>query len=325
MEPTPVPASSPARSADPRHRISVLEILGYCGIAAGLYGTFAVLSESSEDAESTVRITSLVLAAVFLLAGAVIGVDAPDRLARMRSACWFASVLGLTTFLALVFEPSNEGWFALVLGLSAVYALVLWAYSPRLLQQLAFFVLALTAVAVLVGFPDVVSLFSGPPDLTAFALVYSVGGASWFALGYLDLVRPARSAMVIGLVFGLEGLSLLSQSAPEVSAFLILASSAMCVFLGGVRSDRAVTGVAVLGLLIGTFGVLTVLGLEGSGPGLGAMFIGVVLLGVAVLTARSVGPGGGRPMFGRLTFPFGRVRRAEPAEPPPPPPGTTGP
>jgi hypothetical protein len=318
--PPPTSAPSPVGSADPHQRVTLLEILGYSGIAAGLFGTFAVLAEAGEDAENTVMVTSLVLALVFLAAGAVIGVDAPDRLARMRSACWFASVVGFATFVGLALEPSDRGGFAFLFALSALYALVLWAFSPRLLQQLAFFVLALNTVAVLVGFPDIGAIVFGPPDLTGIAWTYWVGGALWFALGYLALVRPPRSAMVLGMVFGLEGLFLLSQDAPELSAVLVLASSAACLSLGGVREDRAVTGVAVVGLLIGVFALLGAVEVEGTGPGLVTMFVGVVLLGVAVWTARGTGPSGVRPPFGAITSPFGRPKPAVRREPPPPPP-----
>jgi hypothetical protein len=326
MEPSPPPASvrSPVPPTGPHRRITLLEILGYCGIAAGLFGTFAMLAEAGGDAENTVMVTSLLFSAVFLLAGALIGVDAPDRLARMRSACWFASVVGFAIFVGLALEPSDRGGFAFLFALSAIYALVLWTLSSRLLQQLAFFTLALNTVAFLVGFPDLGAFIFGHPDLTAFALVYWVGGGTWFALGYLDLVRPPRSAMVLGMVFGLEGLLALSQDAPEASALLILVSSAVCVFLGGSTADRAVTGVAVVGLLIGSFGLLAALELEGTGPGLVTMVIGVVLLGLAVWTARSTGPAGPRPSFGAITSPFGRPTRIRSLEPPPPPPASDG-
>jgi hypothetical protein len=291
MEPVPPPAPAPssARPADPHRRITLVEILGYCGIAAGLFGTFAVLEETSGDAQNTVMVTSLALAAVFLLAGALVGVDAPDRLARMRSACWFASVVGFATFVGLALEPDGRGGFAFLFAVSAIYALVLWALSPRLLQQLAFFSLALNTVAVLVGFPDLSALFFGPPDLIALALAYWVGGGTWFALGYLDLVRPPRSAMVLGMVFGLQGLLLLSQDSSEASALLILASSAVLLFLGGSRGDRAVTGVAVVGLLIGSFAFLGALEVRGTGPGLVTMLVGVVLLGIGRLDRQDHG------------------------------------
>lgn len=318
--PTPASAPSPVRPAEPHQRITLLEILGYCGISAGLFGTFAVLDEAGGDAETTVMVTSLLLAGVFLLAGALIGVDAPDRLARMRSACWFASVVGFGSFVGFALEPNDRGGFVFLFALSAIYALVLWALSPRLLQQLAFFTLALNAVAVLVGFPNLGALLFGPPDLTAFALVYWVGGGTWFALGYLDLVRPPRTAMVLGIVLGLEGLLALSPEAPEAAALLILASSAVCLFLGGARGDRAVTGLAVVGLVIGSFGLLTALDLVGTGPGLVTIVIGVVLLGVAVWTARSIGPVGARPSFGAISSPFGRPKQSTRPEPPTPPP-----
>jgi hypothetical protein len=184
--------------------------------------------------------------------------------------------------------------------------------------------LALSTVAVLVGFPDLGALIFGPPDLTAVALVFWIGGGVWFALGFLDLVRPPRTAMVLGIVFGLEGLLLLSQEAPEATAVLILASSAVCLFLGGSKADRAVTGVAVVGLLIGTSGLLGALDVHGTGPGLVTMFVGVVLLGFAVWTARGTPPAGPRSSFGVITSPFGRPRPTGTPEPPPPPPSPGG-
>jgi hypothetical protein len=324
MEATPAasPVPSPPRPPASHQRITMLEILGYCGIAAGLFGTFAVLAETSGDPADTVKVTAIILAAVFLAAGALIGEDAPDRLARMRSTCWFASVVAFFTFLAFVIEPTDKAGFVLLFAVAAVYALALWVFSPRLLQQLAFFFLALSAVAFLVGFPNLGSFFFGPPNITGIALTYWVGGALWFALGYQSLVRPPRTAMVIGFVIGIEGISLLAQDAPEASAVLILASSAVCLYLGGSRGDRAVTGLAVVGLLIGIGALLTVLEVEGTGPGIATMILGVASLGIGVWLARS-GPGGPRPMFGLITSPFGRPGPRVPDEPPPP--GTTTP
>jgi hypothetical protein len=328
MEPEPSTASA-SPPADPHPRISLLEILGYCGIAAGLFGTFAALEETSGDPRTTVLVTSLVLSVVFLLAGALIGVGAPDRLARLRSVCWFASIVSFTVFLASAIEPSGRGSFALVTGLSALAGLVLWALSPRTLQQLAFFTFATLTLAILIAFPDVGGFLFGPPDVSGVGIVLYLGGAIWFALGFLELVRPPRPAMVIGMIFGLQGLSLLGQESAEAAAVLILASSALCLFFGGSRGDRAVTGVAVVGLLVGTVALLAVLEVEGTGPGLIALFVGVVLLGIGVWQARTTGPGN-RAAFGPLASPFGRPKAAESTEaarpaPPrqiPPPPDT---
>ena len=298
------PPDAPA-TADSQ-KVSLLEILGYCGIAAGLFGTFAALEESGGDPRTTVLVTSLALAVVFLVAGALIGVGAPDRLARLRSVCWFASVVAFTAFLASAIEPSDRGGFALVSGLAALYGLVLWALSPRLLQQLAFFTLAIVTVLILVAFPDL-GLAFGEPDVNGAGFTLWLGGAVWFALGFLGLVRPPRSAMVIGMVSWLQGLSLLGRDSEEAAAIVILAGAVAFLFLGGSRGDRAVTGVAVVGLLIGTFALLTTLGVEGTGPGLVTLFVGVVLLVVGIWFARTTGPGP-RAAFGTLSSPFGRSK-----------------
>ena len=80
------------------------------------------------------------------------------------------------------------------------------------------------------------------------------------------------------------------------------------------------TGLAVAGLVIGSFGLLTALDLVGVGPGLVTIVIGVLLLGVAVWTARSIGPVGARPSFGAISSPFGRPKQSTRPEPPTPPP-----
>jgi hypothetical protein len=309
---------APAAPPDPHVRISVIEIVAYCGIASGVFGTIALLAQAGEDSENTAMATSVVLAVVFLLAGAVVGAGAPDRLARLRSACWFASVIAFVSFLSLAIEPSDRGAFTLVFGLTAVYALVLWFFSPRLLQQLAFFNSALGTIAVLIAFPDLGGFFFGPPDLTGIALVFWIGGSLWFALGYLDLVRPPRTAMVVGLLAALEGLFLLAEDSPELAFLIVIAGSAVALLLGGLRADRAVTGVAVVGLLIGTVGLLAALEVEGTTPGLVTMLLGVVLLGLAVWAARETGRGS-RPPFGGIRSPFGRPPAPPaPAVPPAP-------
>ena len=313
MEPV-TPAVSAPSTADPQ-KVSLLEILGYCGIAAGLFGTFSALEESGGDPRTTVLVTSLALSVVFLAAGALIGVDAPDRLARLRSVCWFASVVAFAVFLGSAIQPSDRGGFALVTGLAALYGLVLWSLSQRTLQQIAFFTLAISTIAILIAYPD--ELAFGEPSVTGAGFTLWLGGAVWFALGFLGLVRPPRTAMVIGMVFWLQGLSLLGRESEEAAAAAILAGAAAFVFLGGSRGDRAVTGVGVVGLLIGTVALLTTLGVEGTGPGLVTLFVGVALLGVGVWTARTTGTSA-RAAFGPLSSPFGRSKETAAAAPAPP-------
>lgn len=205
------------------------------------------------------RITSLVLAALFLLVDVVIGVDAPDRLARMRSCQPSTrsrsgrSLLGCCSSRwrssSAPSRPSRWSWGSRTLSRSSPGRPI----SPRSRSC--------TGSAALRGSRWGISI-SCDPRVPRWSSVWSSDSKDTVPA---VAERPRRLGV------------------PDPRE------------LGDLRVPR--------------------------GDALGSMFIGVVLLGVAVVTARSMGPAGDRPMSGRLTSPFGRGR---PAEPPPPPPGTTG-
>src|SRR5918995_357962 len=313
-------------AAEPSSRITLIEILAYLGIAGGLYGTFLVLS-LLQPSQSTIGLVALALTVVFLLAGAAIGTDAPDRLSRIRSVCWYLSVQSFSSMLqAWMTSPTSllGGFSSMfpVFLLTALYALGLWLFLGRLLQQLAFYGAALSALVVLVA-PGPASFVFGGPDLTGVALVFWLGGAVWFVLGYVARIRPPRAAMVLGVLTSILGPFLFAPDAEEAAFLLVLATSVAFLYFGGEIADRAVTGIAAIGAVVGLVGFVVAIGVDDEASGGAVLALGVGLFVLAVLVARQLG--GPRPSLGPPMLPIGPKVGAvadaplAPAVPPPPP------
>jgi hypothetical protein len=321
---------SPSAATEPASKISIVEVVAYAGITASLYGTFLVLAKSGPS-QNTIGLVALALSILFLVAGAVIGADAPDRLARLRSVCWYLSVQAFSSMLQSWIEPDPLQVSSLfpVFLLDAVFAFVLWLFLPRLLQQLAFFGAALAALAVLVT-PGSASLLLGPSSLTGLAMVFWLGGAVWFALGYAGRVRPPRTGMVLGVLASIPGPLFFATDSPEAAFLLVLATAIAYLILGGRIADRAVTGIAVVGAVVGVAGFLAAAGVDDTSSGAMTLVVGLVLLALGVLFARR--SGGVRPTFGPPALPIGLgpARAADapvaaPVVPPPPPEGPAPP
>ena len=293
----------------------LVEVLGYLGATLAVAGTIAIVAASGEPSKGVVSLTAILIAVGLLAAGSLIGLDRGDRLPRLRSVFWFGSVEAFAVFLAVVLEPNDRGSVFLVQLLTALYGFVLWAFLPRLLQQFVVFNALLGAILALVV-PEPSGFVFGVPDLAGPALVLWLGGAIWFALGYLRRVRPPRAAMVLGTVTSIIGPVFLFRS-PETAALLVVATSVGYLFVGGFIGDRAVSGIAIVGVIAGTVGFLGAVGISDSGPAAVTLVLGIVSLAVAILFARIGRPGGG---FGRAVLPIGpKVEEPGAAAAPAPP------
>jgi hypothetical protein len=315
---------APSATTEPPSRVSIVEILAYGGITAGLYGTFLVLA-LEQPSQGLIGAVSLALCAVFLSSGALVGSGAPDRVGRLRSVCWYLAVQAFSSMLqAWMLSPTSlmsgvSDLFPIFL-LTGLFAFALWLFSSRLLQQLAFYNAAIAALLVPVA-PQPTSFVFGSPDLTGITLVLWVGGAAWFALGYAGRVRPPRTAMVLGMLTSIPGPLLFAVDSQEAAFLLVLATSVVYLFLGGRIADRAVSGIAVVGAVVGLVGFLVAVGVDDTGSGTAVLVVGVGLLVAGLLFARQAG-GGRRPLLGSPVLPIGpgavgAVPEA-PAVPPPP-------
>lgn len=294
-------------------RITIVEILGYTGTAIALVGTGAVVGSFTSGGRVVTLLISLLLAVALFLAGFVLGASRLDRLDRMRSVLWFLSIGAFQAFVGALIEPSSKSGFFVVLVITALAAGALWFALRRTLQQLALYGTVLGAILVW-AVPDAAfGLFGflgfGEPDLVVAAIVTMLVGGGWLALGLFGLIAPPRTAMVLGSLTVLVGALILSAETQE-GAFLVMAlAGAALLALGNARSDRAVGGIGIVGLLLGiaVFFGETVSGDAGS---IIALVVGVGILVAAIMLGRNWGAVPAElPTLGNLTQP-----------PPPPPP-----
>jgi hypothetical protein len=291
-------------------RVTIVEILGYTGTAIALVGTGAVVGTFTSGGRGITLFVSLLLAAALLVAGLVVGAATIERLQRMQSVLWFLSVGAFQAFAGALIEPTSKGGFLVVLLLTGAAAGALWFLLRRSLQQLALYGAVLGAVLVL-AVPDLsfaFFFFGGIPDLSVTAILSMLVGGGWLALGIFGLITPPRTAMVLGSLTVLIGALILSSEIDEVAFLLMALAGAVLLAIGNMRSDRAVSGIGIVGVLLGAavfFGEI-VSGNEGS---IIALVVGVAILLAAILLGRNWGAVPAQlPSLGDIT-------------PPPPPPG----
>jgi hypothetical protein len=273
-------------------RITIVEILGYTGTAIALVGTGAVVGTFTSGGRGVTLVVSILLAAALLVAGLVVGAATTDRLRLMRSVLWFLSVGAFQAFLGALIEPSSNGGFFLVLLLTGMAAGAVWFVLRRTLQQLALYGSVLGAILVLVAPDATFGLFGflgfGAPDLVVTSILSMLVGTGWLALGLFGLITPPRTATVLGSLTVLFG-TLILASEIEEGAFLLMAlAGAALLAIGNMRSDRAVSGIGIVGLLLGAavfFGEIA----SGDTGSIVALVVGVGILLAAILLGRNWG------------------------------------
>jgi hypothetical protein len=295
-------------------RLTIVEVVAYAGTAIALVGTGAVVGAFTSGSRGIQLLVAAIVAAVLFAVGWLTGEATHDRLQRLRSVEWFLSINALQAFFQALIQPGGKGSLFLVLLLTAVVAFVLWWLLRRTLQQLAFTGAAFGAVIVLTA-PDSIFGF-GPPSLTLTAIVTIVLGAVWFVLGWRSIVEPPRTAMVIGSVTALVGTLFVAVDSPELAFLLLALAGGALLVAGNAMADRAVSGIGIVGLLLGSalfFGTLV----EGRSGSIVSLLVGIALLAVALVLARSWGHVEMRmPPLGGPTPTSGPPEPPAPSEPP---------
>ena len=145
-------------------------------------------------------------------------------------------------------------WLVVVTALvAAMLALPLWVLAPRSLQLLALVVSVNVGAAAAVYSQG--SLFGvGVPQLRWPAIVTIVVGLVTLAAGAFDVLRPKRTAMVLGSVAIIGGalfvdVDVLRQAPSDLSLWLALTASVGVLLVGDFVADRAVSGIGIVGLI----------------------------------------------------------------------------
>jgi hypothetical protein len=281
----------------PRWRLEV-EVAGYAGAAAAVVGTVVVLARADDIGDGGIVLVALVLTAVLVGAGGLIGGSNVDAYERLRSVLWFLGVLtwGLAVdrFVSGILELDPGGSSSSVLSslLTIGAAASLWALHRRSLQVLALFSSSLGLVLLLIASA------ATSPDPAVVAVVLWSFGAAWVALGLWSLVRPRATAMVLGSLAALLGPYLVASStsfpasfdagrASATAAAIWSAATAVVLLVVASRAGvRAAQGVALGGILVASSVVVAADLSTSDGAALVGAIAGLVLLGVAAALAR---------------------------------------
>lgn len=277
----------------------------YLGAAVGV--TAAGVVFGSPSVPGTRIVVDLVISAVLLAAGWVT-ITLDDGSARVRSVLWFLAMFSLTGLVVEVFGTEaglrGRSLVAVAGATVSLSAAVLWWFSRRSLQLIALFVASLVTVdALLFPFPAI-GLNLVRPSFTSVAIFTWFFGALWILAGFVGLVRPRGTALVLGALAAISGPWLVQLTPDQVGGRIVsLVSAVVVLAVGELRSERALAGVGIAGTLIVSSVIVSSGGTE-QGPAIVMLVVGSALLGIGLALIRLAGAPA-------------RVEPPRPDEPPP--------
>ena len=297
----------PAGASFPVRKETFVEVIGYGGAAAAVAGAVTWFTRRTDLSDAAALSITLVVSAVLVVAGSAIGDYPSDAYQRMRSVLWFASVESFAfasgIFLSNIVDLGPKSAVTLSGVISAAFAAVLWLLVRRSLQQIAFFLTVVGTITALATPSSIVST----SDLNDPLIVLWLCGVAWFVAGTAEIVRPHRTARVLGAVVAL--IATLEMFAPSFSLALTLTglTSLVLLVVGDWKGDRAVAGLGIVGILIAAAVGVGRAAVDSNGAAVAAIVVGLLLLGGAIGAIRMDGSRDVPSMPG------------EPPAPPPPP------
>ncbi len=282
-------------------RATLLDLLGYGGVALALVGTGIALEGAGL---TTQTIAGAAVTIVLLGAGWMVGGSgAADAQRRMRGIFWFVALQTWLQVISVLLGPDGadlRGRSLVVASglLLAVLALPLWFIERRSLQLIGAFVAVLTVANALV-YSEADVLGTTIPDITWPAVVTAALGAALLLLGMWGAMQPRRTAMVLGSLAFIVGvtfatvdvvaMALSGGDVSDVTAIAALVTSVLVLFAGERAGIVAVFGIGVIGM-IGAVSALVAKHVEGEVGGVVVLVIGVVLLGATIAVVRGNTP-----------------------------------
>lgn len=259
----------------------VTEALGYLGGIVILVASGLVVGRLWEQLSDAARIVGAFAVTALLVAA---GWLVPQRLGppaeRLRSVLWAASSAAMAASLALLatlaFGWEDEGVAILAALGTAVFAAVLWFFHRHLLQH-ATVLLAITVTAA-----TATAMLNVPDPLPGLA-VWGVG-LTWALLAWGGILQPRGIGVLLGsavVVFG--SMTLMGERWGTVVG---LATVVALVGVAVAMRNLPLLGIASLGTLVVLPAAVTTFFPGMLSAAIALLFVGVLLVGAAILTAR---------------------------------------
>src|SRR5438093_1240877 len=275
-------------------REPIIEVAGYIGAAVSLAAASTVLGDT---AGSGVHIAVDLITALVLLGAGVALTAESDPYRRMKSVFWFLSVILVVDLAGTLFSDgfnitSPRGVVTLTGLVGAAYAFVLWVNSRRSLQIIA---VVLATYVFLIGlvFPDVGNFIFGAPDVSGVAFMTWVFGWVVVGAGAFGVIKPRKTAIVLGSIGAVLGpLLLLINGKDVLGEILSIVSAIVLIFMGDAMAELVAAGLGIAGTLF-TSAVIVSRHVTNQGPAIAVVVVGLALLGGALAAARGIGTGSG--------------------------------
>jgi hypothetical protein len=219
------------------------EALAYLGGSIVLTGTGLLMAQVWPELGTWARLSLLGVAVVALLAAGLLVRRSYGPAGRARSALWFVSTavtaVWLSVFGAEALDLAGPDVAVLASVGSLGLASMLWSARPTPLQQVAMMVAAMATAG------SAIASLVTPDDLPGVG-VWAVA-ACWGLLGWADLLRPPRLALVLGALSMVVG-SLITASGDAGAAFATF-TVALIFGVALLTRDLYLVAVAALGAL----------------------------------------------------------------------------
>ena len=282
----------------------MIQVAGFVAAAVALSATgIALGAAESSDARIVSDLLSLV---VLLAAGWAIALTPSDQYSRMRSVFWFFAVDSFGnlagTFVGDTLNLDGKAAVFTTGLLVALFAAAVWWISKRSLQAVALLLAVYLTVLALV-FPDTSSLnplglasgnLGGSFDLTGVGLVAWLLGLAIIAVSLLGLFEPKRTGITLGCLGAVFGPILIdfdffklisSTQFPWIGITIGLATGIGLLLVGEYKAERIASGFGI-GASFFYASALVSDEVNGKGPGVVVMLLGLAVLAAVVLWAR---------------------------------------
>jgi hypothetical protein len=281
-----VPPSMPsgATRSVPRATSLVIEAIGYLGGILIMVGLGLVVGQYWAELPTGGRLALAGAVTVSLLvAGTAVPAGRAAAGARLRAVLWLAATVGLATVLGLagaeVFDWREEAVATVAAAGALTLAATLWyLHRHPVLHLTVLAAMAATAMAATTLLPDTDFL----PGVAGWGV-----GVAWAVLAWGGLLPPRRLGVLAGAV--VTTFAAMTVASESWGSALAIATVVALVAVAVVMRDLVLLAVAALG----TLNVLPVVVARFFPGTLSAavvlLVVGLLLVGVAVLTARRRG------------------------------------
>jgi hypothetical protein len=284
-------------------RTPSLTLVGYAGAALALAATSIAVGDITSRTVEIVLDSATTI--VLLVVGWLVGGVADEAFHRMRSVFWFLAVSAWLSLVVVLFGSDGADFapkaLAIVTAIAAVaFSFPLWWLERRSLQLIPLVLSVYVVAAASLYMQSEITFFSvsvPQPNARWSAAATLILGIALFALGLIGVVKPKRTALVLGALGAILGALVVGVSVDifgggvdaDLGVWLALAASALVLVVGDLTDERAASGIGIAGTLIFT-AIVVDNNVHRQSLGVAVLVLGLAMLAATVVLSRILWP-----------------------------------